>query len=423
MANDMSEIGVTGLRRSGGTIDDEILPSLAGAKSVRAFREMSENDPIVGAILFAIEKVVGRLEWQVNPVLDEPGAEETAEFVNGCLHDMSDSWDATLSQIMSMLIYGWSFHEVVYKQRKGPSQKDPKYRSKFSDNRIGWRKWPVRAQESLYEWIIDKDGGIQGMKQLDPSGAGIFSIPIDKALLFRTTTQKNNPEGRSLLRSAYTSWFFKKRIQEIEAIGIERDLAGLPVAEVPPEYLSSGATAEQKAVLAAVQDIVSNIKRNEAEGVVFPALYDANGKKIFDLRLLTSGGSRQFDTDKTIQRYDRSIAQSMIADFVMLGHESVGSFALGASKVDLWMMSVDAIAKNIAEVVNTHAIPRLLELNGISVTTPPQLTYGEVASVDLPGLADFIQKMTISGALTPDEALEQYLRQVAGLPPAGVSGP
>jgi hypothetical protein len=84
---------------------------------------------------------------------------------------------------------------------------------------------------------------------------------------------------------------------------------------------------------------------------------------------------------------------------------------------------VDAIAKNIAEVVNTHAIPRLLELNGISVTTPPQLTYGEVASVDLPGLADFIQKMTISGALTPDEALEQYLRQVAGLPPAGVSGP
>jgi len=423
MANDMSEIGVTGLRRSGGTIDDEILSSLAGAKSVRAFREMSENDPIVGAILFAIEKVVGRLEWQVVPVLDEPGAEERAEFVNGCLHDMSDSWDATLSQIMSMLVYGWSFHEVVYKQRKGPTQKDPKYRSRFSDNKIGWRKWPVRAQESLYEWIIDKDGGIQGMKQLDPSGSGIFSIPIDKALLFRTTTQKNNPEGRSLLRSAYTSWFFKKRIQEIEAIGIERDLAGLPVAEVPPEYLSSGATPEQKAVLAAVQDIVSNIKRNEAEGVVFPALYDANGHKIFDLRLLSSGGSRQFDTDKTITRYDRSIAQSMIADFVMLGHESVGSFALGASKVDLWMMSVDAIAKNIAEVVNAHAIPRLLELNGISATAPPQLTYGEVASVDLPGLADFVQKMTISGALTPDEALEQYLRQVAGLPPAGVSGP
>lgn len=419
---DLAEIGVTGLRRSGGTIDDEILPTLAGAKAVRAYREMAENDPIVGAILFAVEKIVTRLDWRVVPGGDEPGSEDAAEFVDGCLHDMSDSWDATLQQIMSMLTYGWSMHEVVYKQRKGPDQKDRRMQSKFNDGRIGWRKWPIRAQESLYEWMIDADGGIQGMKQLDPSGAGIFTIPIDKALLFRTTTAKNNPEGRSLLRSAYTSYYFKRRIQEIEAIGIERDLAGLPVAEVPPEYLSSGATAEQKAVLAAVQDIVSNIKRNEAEGVVFPALYDANGKKVFDLKLLSSGGSRQFDTDAIIRRYDTRIAMTVLADFVMLGHEGVGSFALGSSKVDLFLMAVDAVAKNIAEVVNTHAIPRLLHLNGLRLDHPPQLTYGEVATVDLPGLADFIQKMTVSGALTPDDALEAYVRQVAGLPVAGLSG-
>lgn len=419
---DLAEIGVTGLRRSGGTIDDEILPTLAGAKAIRAYREMSENDPIVGAILFAVEKIVSRLDWQVVPGGDEAGSEDATDFVNGCLHDMSDSWDATLQQIMSMLTYGWSMHEIVYKQRKGPDQKDRRMQSKFNDGRIGWRKWPIRAQESLYEWLIDTDGGIQGMKQLDPSGAGIFTIPIDKALLFRTTTAKNNPEGRSLLRSAYTSYYFKRRIQEIEAIGIERDLAGLPVAEVPPEYLSSGATAEQKAVLQAVQEIVSNIKRNEAEGVVFPALYDANGKKVFDLKLLSSGGSRQFDTDAIIRRYDTRIAMTVLADFVMLGHEGVGSFALGASKVDLFLMAVDAIAKNIAEVVNTHAIPRLLQLNGIRLDAPPQLTYGEVATVDLPGLADFIQKMTVSGALTPDDALEGYLRQVAGLPVAGLSG-
>lgn len=419
---DLAEIGVTGLRRSGGTIDDEILPTLAGAKAIRAYREMSENDPIVGAILFAVEKIITRLDWQVIPGGDSQQEVDAAEFVDGCLHDMSDSWDATLSQILSMLTYGWSIHEVVYKQRKGPDQKDRRMQSKFNDGRIGWRKWPIRAQESLYEWMIDSDGGIQGMKQLDPSGSGIFTIPISKSLLFRTTTAKNNPEGRSLLRSAFTSYYFKRRIQEIEAIGIERDLAGLPVAEVPPEYLSSGATAEQKAVLAAVQDIVSNIKRNEAEGVVFPALYDANGNKVFDLKLLSSGGSRQFDTDAIIRRYDTRIAMTVLADFVMLGHEGVGSFALGSSKVDLFLMAVDAIAKNITEVVNAHAIPRLLHLNGVRLDHPPVLSYGEVASVDLGGLADFIQKMTVSGALTPDDSLETYIRQVAGLPQAGMSG-
>lgn len=58
-------------------------------------------------------------------------------------------------------------------------------------------------------------------------------IPMSKAMLFRTESVKDNPEGRSILRNAYRSWYFKRRIQEIEAIGIERDLAGLPVIHAP----------------------------------------------------------------------------------------------------------------------------------------------------------------------------------------------
>ena len=36
-----------------------------------------------------------------------------------------------------------------------------------------------------------------------------------------------------------------------------------------------------------------------------------NGKPLYDLKLLTTGGSRQFDTDKVIQRYDHRIAMSL----------------------------------------------------------------------------------------------------------------
>lgn len=414
---DLTELGVTGLRRAGGVIDDEIVASLVGKRGIATYREMSENDPVVGSILFAIEKVINRLEWQIAPASEDAADLADAEFIQSCLDDMSDSWNATLSSILSMLVYGYSYHEIVYKVRQGPDQKDPARRSKFTDGRIGWRKWPIRAQESLLKWELDPDGGIQGFVQIDPAGTGMHTIPIEKSLLFRTQINKANPEGRSLLRNAFRPWYYKRRIEEIEAVGIERDLAGLPVAEVPPEYLSQSATAEQKAVLAAVQDIVTSIKRNEQEGVVFPAVYDDQGHKLFDLKLMSSGGSRQFDTDKIISRYDQRIAMTVLADFILLGHEAVGSYALGVSKVDLWSMGVDAIAKAIAEVVNTHAIPRLLRLNGVSTATMPTLTYGEVGSVDLGDLADFIQKMTMSGVLMPDANLEAYLRQVANLPP------
>ena len=425
---DLSEFGSTGLRRSGGTVYEEFLTNLRGQRGAKIYREMADNDPTIGSMLFAIEKVITRLEWRIDPYSDNshdgditPEDKEVAAFVESCLNDMSESWDSTISQMLSMLVFGYSYHEIVYKVRNGDN-KDPRHKSKFNDGRIGWRKMPIRAQETLFRWMMDDDGGIQGMIQVDPSSGGIHHIPIEKALLFRTSSQKNNPEGRSILRNAYRSWYFKRRIEEIEAIGIERDLAGLPVAYVPPEFLSSNATAEQASVLSTMKDIVTSIKRNEQEGIVMPSMYDDQGHKVFDLVLLSSGGSRQFDTDKIIQRYDQRIAMSILSDFILLGSDRVGSYALGTSKMDLWSMAVDSIAKNIAEVMNQHAIPRLLKLNGMDISRAPYLTYGEVSHVDLNEIAGFVGNLVQTGAIVPDPKLEEYLRDLAGLPPAEHDG-
>jgi len=422
---DLTELGSTGLRRSSGYVYEEFLTQLRGRLGAKTYREMADNDPVIGSFLYAIEKIITRLDWRVDPYTelgstDEPAQEDvdTARFVEECINDMSDSFDSTLASILSFIVFGWSWHEIVYKVRQGPDQKDPKKRSKYSDGKVGWRKWPIRAQETWMKWEFDEDGGIQGYTQYDPSGGGMHTIPVDKSLLFRTTTQKNNPEGRSLLRNAYRPWYFKRRIEEIEAIGIERDLAGLPVAMVPPEYLSSDATAEQVGVLNAVKEIVTSIKRNENEGVIFPVIYDESGHKLFELTLLSSGGSRQFDTDKVITRYDQRIAMSVLSDFILLGHDRVGSFALGATKMDLWTMAVDSLCKTIADTINSHAVPRLLRLNGLDTSRCPTLVYSEVAHVDLAEIGDFVSKMTTAGVLVPDPGLEDHLRDLAGLPPA-----
>lgn len=427
---DLQEFGSTGLRRSGGTVYEEFLTNLRGIRGAKVYREMADNDPVIGSMLYAIEKVITRLEWRVDPFEGDlnPNSssnktdDDVAKFIEDCLHDMSDSWDQTLSSILTMLVFGYSYHEIVYKYRGGQDAKDGTRRSKYSDGKIGWRKFPIRAQETLFRWDIDEFGGINGMVQVDPSSGGVHYIPIEKAMLFRTSVNKNNPEGRSILRNAYRPWFFKRRIEEIEAIGIERDLAGLPVAFVPPEYLSSSASDQQKAVLASVQNIVTSIKRNEQEGVVFPTMYDEHGNKQFDLNLLSSGGSRQFDTDKIVQRYDQRMSMSILSDFILLGSDKVGSYALGSTKMDLWSMAVDSIAKNIAEVINSYAIPRLMKLNGMDTTRCPQLNYGEINHVDLTEIGNFVSQLSQAGVLVPDANLEHYLRDLAGLPEADHSG-
>lgn len=414
------EVGSSGLHQYGGEIRNDFLRQLQGKQAYANYREMADNDPVVGAMLHSIEMMIRSVDWNIEPSdPEDQRAIDEAEFVSTCMSDMSDSWVDTLASIMGFLVYGFSYHEIVYKRRQGFT-KDPRTRSKHNDGRIGWRKLPIRSQETIERWELDESGGIQGAYQNDPNSAqrGATFLPIEKCLLFRTTTKMNNPQGRSILRNAFTSWYYKRRIQEIEAIGIERDLAGLPVALVPPQMLSDAATAGERAALDAIKQIVRNIKRDEQEGVVFPLAYDPEtGNKAFDLTLLSTGGRRQFDTDAIIARYDQRIAMTVLADFLLLGHEKVGSQALSVSKVELFVRSLDAYLSEIAEVFNQHAIPRLMRINGVSEEFAPYLTFATPKSVDLDQVGSFITSMAQAGApLFPDDVLETHLRSLAGLP-------
>jgi len=418
---DFQELGSSGLQHTGGFINDEFINDLRGLRGARVYREMADNDPVIGAMLYAIERLIIQIDWRVEPFKDDEDEttekdEDVAKFVESCLYDMSESWESTLSNILTFLPYGYAYCELVYKRRLGRDQDDPTKRSQFDDGKIGWRKIALRAQETTWEWMLDEKGGIRGLRQLDPSVGPLIEIPIEKALLFRASSARNNPEGRSVLRNAYRSWRFKKSIEEIEAIGMERDLAGMPVAYVPPSMLSSMATSAEVAARNNIEKLVRGIKRNENEGILFPLAYDSEGREMYRLQLLNAGGNRQFDTDKIISRYDQRISMTVLADFILLGHENVGSFALGASKIDLFTTAIGQIAQSIAETINQHAIPRLLKLNGMDTTRLPELTFGEITHVDLTLLADFIQKAAATGALQIDGGLDEYLRLVSGLP-------
>jgi hypothetical protein len=107
---------------------------------------------------------------------------------------------------------------------------------------------------------------------------------------------------------------------------------------------------------------------------------------------------------------------TMLADFIMLGHENVGSFALGASKVDLFVAAVESWVRTIAEVFNNHAIPRLMTLNGFDLSRLPRLTYGQVSAIDLVELGTYLANLASADLITPDNTLEEHLRELAGLP-------
>lgn len=410
-----NELGRTGLKHASGYLYEEFLPQLHGERGVRVYTEMSQNSAIVGAMLFAVESLLRSVDWMIEPAEDE----EAAEFVETCMEDMSHSWADFISEALTMLPYGWSYFETVYKQRKKPD-------SLYDDGKIGWAKFAPRSQDSLQRWEFDIFGEVLGMWQMplygnaaDPRPSVQF-LPMSKCLLFRTTSRKNNPEGRSILRTAYRPWHFAKRLEEIEAIGAERNLAGMPIAKIPMELLSTTRSADATATFNYIKDIVTRTKMDEQMGIIWPLEYDDAGNELFKFELINAQGKQSYDTGSIIQRYQQQMAMTIMADFILLGHEGVGSFALSSDKTELFSVALGAWLDAISDVLNRHAVKPLLELNGFDTTEGyPHIIHGDLETPNLAELGSYITALASAGVpLFPDLEFENHLRQIANFPPA-----
>jgi hypothetical protein len=420
----LTELGVTGLRRTGGYVDDEFLPQLRGRKAVQVFREMTDNSAIVAAWLNTLRQLLRQIEWRVEPASSSAEDRANAEFVEQNRDDMEHSFGDLVVEIASMCSFGWSNHEIVYKRRQGLWAKDKRFISKYTDNKIGWRKMPVRAQETLLRWVFDDDaaepsGDAIAMVQLAPPRYQTRTLPMSKCLLFRYMPNKNNPEGYSPLRPMYRSWFMLKRFEETEAVGIERDLTGMPVAKVPSHYLDAVPPSKEAKMVAAVQKAVTQVRRNEQEGLVWPSQFDPETKQdMFGFELMTSGGTRQHNIDEIIQRYETRMLMSVLADFIMTGHEGTGaSYALHTDKSGIFETGLNSIANSIAGVLNRDAIPKLFALNNIKPEALPKFVPNNVNPPDLTQLAGFMTALANAGVQWfPDPVLEAFLRDAARLP-------
>lgn len=121
MSNGMTfrEIGSSGLRAFAGYLREEFLPQLQGRQAATVYREMTDNSPIVGALMYAIRSCMQKVEWRTIAANDTPAAQEAADFADSLRMDMSHTWDEFINETLSMLSYGYAPHEIVYKRRLG----------------------------------------------------------------------------------------------------------------------------------------------------------------------------------------------------------------------------------------------------------------------------------------------------------------
>lgn len=421
--------GSLGLRQYGGWVREEFLRALQGREAARVYREMKDNSATIGAMLFAIEQTIREISWKVEPAGDDAESRKWADFAESLMGDMRSTWDEFVVEALSMLPYGYSPHEIIFKKRDG--QKDPYWggsskvapeSSKYDDGLVGVADMPLRGQETVLRWFFDNAGQITGMQQ-QPWIGPLINIPSFKLMLFRPQFYKGNPEGRSVLRNAYRGYFFSKRIEEEEAILFER-MNGLPVLRVP-SWLLEQEKAGIPAAASAMQSyrmLVTNTRIDEQMGVILPSDMwpgenGPSGHRMYEFELMVPSGSHMVDPEKVLGRYSLDILKTCMADFIDLGHQARGTQNLAISKVDMFFNAIRGWLNGMGEVINRSMLHRVWYLNGIPYKFMPRYVPDLAQRIDLDAIGNFVMRLSQSGArMFPDDDLENYLRESAGMP-------
>jgi len=395
-----STLGIAGDNTHNGQIRaDEFLPELRGKKAIRKYREMRDNDSTVGAVMYSVEQILRDVDLHVNPVDESDAAKAEADFVKSVLDDMDHTLDDHIAEALSFLSYGFGWFEVIYKRRVGPNERSDKKHSKYTDGRIGVRKIAARAPWTINKFDVDqKTGDVLGIEQSVGLMASKNYIPLNKSLYYRTTSINGDPSGRSILRNAYTSYEYLNNLQSIEAIAVERELAGIPVARIPAEYLSGDASVAQSGFVNNLQQILRDVKFNEQGYIILPSdtYPDKDGApsstRLVDIELMASNGKRNIDINPIVSRYQHDIARSVLSEFLLLG-SSGGSYALSKSKTDLFLRALESYIQAIVDVLNKQLVERLWQLNGLNYDLMPTIEAGDVAPHDLREVAAFLRNL------------------------------
>jgi hypothetical protein len=406
------EVGSTGLRRSGDYIQHDYIPQLNGRQAAEIYEEMG-NDPLLGGILWLFEMLMRRVKWTVEPPetqTDSQAAKDGVAFTTRMLfEDLARPFPEVIGEVASMFQFGYAPIEVTYALAEdGPAK-----------GQLVVQKLDLRLQRSIVRWHFDDEtGAVLGCWQQDTARRqhGEVFIPRHKLALFRTTTKGDNPEGRSLLRACYKTYMRNQVLQEAEARAALR-ASGFVLATVPGALLATTASPEEKARLAAIKVVVENLAADRQGAVILPSDVDRETKQpLYGVSYVVADGQRSADMSPLIERGDKRMAGSLLAEFMLLGLDGGGSLALGQTKTQLFLTAVQGMVDIIAAEFNRAVIAPWWRLRGEDPAIRPVLKGGGVGPADLTALAGLLTQAIAAGVITADDTLEAFVRSVGNLP-------
>lgn len=407
------ELGVGDTGSAAGTSDWwhsltlERVPELRWPNAYTVYDDMLTSPQVAGVFSAVIQMILGT-GWRIDgtgcdPDITRHVARDLAVPIVGVSAEDDDttlpvedkfSWDEHAEiAVDEYLRYGHSVFEQ--KAVGGPDGPDGLWHL----GKLGWRSGRT------IKFNTARDGGLVSLEQ-SATGGALSSrlakptvLPVSRVVVYSRNRRGGNWPGESLLRPAYGPWMMSSRAQRLELVLGER--AGAPVV-----VYKAGADDED---LGPGKAIAKSVRVGREAGVALPKGAD----------LLLKGIDGQLpDLDKIIKRHDERIAGSVLANFLNLGSQSgTGSYALGATFFNAFMLALRKVAKDIARTASRHVVADLVRWNWPGERAP-RLVFDEIGA-NRDALVQALATLVQAGVLTADQDLEQFVRAAIGIPGMG----
>lgn len=374
----------------------EVIPDLTWPQSVQTYARM-RHDPQLAAVLAAYTLPLRRATWSVDPagcsdevvqvVADDLGLPILgADAEPGPARRRGVRWADHLRLALLSLVYGHMVFERRYEIRGGLARLV----------NLG-----ERMPHTITAIDLNKDGSVASIQQ-DVTGGQ--KIPGDRLVWYANEREGANWTGRSILRAAYGAWLLKHEVWRVHATSIRRFGMGVPSVEAP-----AGATPAQ---MAEAQRLASAMRVGDQSGVGLPPGFKLN---------ITGMTGSVPDALEFVRYLDEQMAKQALAGLLDLGQTRNGSRALGESMLDLLLLSLQALAEEIAVTATSGhpgmpgIVTNLVDLNWGEDEPAPRIVVSDVGSRQ-EVTAEAIGQLLTTGAISPDPELEAYVRKAWNLP-------
>ena len=385
----------------------------------RLFSNMLANTSIVSAGVRYFLNLIGSSKWSVKPAEVAQG-DHYAELTEKMLFkDAETPWARVIRRASMYTFYGFSVQEW-------------QLRPTDEGNGRTFADIAPRPQSTIRRWHADRSGKLMGAIQTDPQTEEEIFLPRPKIMYVVDDTLDDSPEGFGLFRHLAQPARTLERYEQLEGFGFETDIRGMPIARIPYAMLNKMEqegllTPEQKKnSIAALRRFIQKHIREPSLGITLDsATYrgegeggSVSGTYLWDLQTLKGSATSFKETAEAIERINREIARILGVEQLLLGSNSVGSYALSKDKTNAFHLSITATLDELTDVVHKDLMRVLWKYNGWPMEAMPEVVASGLDHKDFTEVAIALRELATAGAvLVPGDPAIEEVRAMMGVPP------